>query len=136
MKAIFPAFAAGLLIAAMPATAAAPAPDAKAEAKLAKALAGRVPGKPVSCIQLHSIDSSEIFDHTAIVYHVGGTLYVNRPTSGLASLTNDDILVLKTSLSQLCNVDVIHLIDRGSHMPDGFVGLGEFVPYTKVKQGH
>jgi len=34
---------------------------------------------------------------------------------------------------QLCSLDTISLIDRGSQMHDGFVGLGPFVPYTRVK---
>jgi hypothetical protein len=71
---------AGLMLASsMPALAANPS-DARAEGGLAKALDGRVAGKPVDCIALHDMDSTEIFDHTAILYRtIGGKLYVNRP---------------------------------------------------------
>jgi hypothetical protein len=105
----------------------------KAEAKLAKALEGRIAGKPVSCISQHNITNSTVYDGTAIVYRVGSTLYVNRPRIGQTSLDSDDILVSRTYGSQLCNLDTIKLIDRSSRFQTGFVGLGDFVPYAKPK---
>jgi hypothetical protein len=109
---------------------------AKAEAKLAKMLDGRVAGKPQDCIFLPSIRSSRIIDKTAIVYEAGGTLYVNRPRNGASSLDDDDILVtdLHGSGSQLCSIDVVRLHDRTSFFYSGFVSLGEFVPYKRVRQ--
>jgi hypothetical protein len=57
----------------------------RAEAKLAKALEGRVAGAPVDCIQLRDIQSSRIIDGTAILYDTGTTLYLNRPASGASA---------------------------------------------------
>ena len=105
------------------------------DVQLQKALEGRVAGKPVNCISLSSTNSSRIIDGKAIIYQVGGRLYVNEPRSGAASLRDDDILVTRTFSSQLCSVDMVRLIDRGSRFPRGFVSLGQFVPYTKVKVG-
>ena len=104
---------------------------AKGEAKLAKMIEGRVAGKPVSCLPMHQIRSSRIIDRTAIVYEVGNTLYVNRPRQGATSLDRDDILVTKTSLNQLCSVDIVRLMDPVSSIESGFVSLGQFVPYKK-----
>jgi hypothetical protein len=104
------------------------------EIQLQKALAGRVAGKPTKCISLWGANSSQIIDGKAIIYHVGGRLYVNEPRSGAASLRDDDILVTRTFGSQLCSIDTVRLIDRASRFPRGFVSLGEFVPYTKVKK--
>lgn len=126
-----------LLIGAVPAIAQtaktdrAAAAQARYDAKLAKALEGRVAGEPVRCIDLRSIRSSTIIDKTAIIYEVGNKLYVNRPAGGASSLGSDDVLVTKTSGSQLCNIDIVRLIDRTSHFPTGFVNLGDFVPYSK-----
>ena len=106
--------------------------NSKNEAQLSAALAGRVAGKPVDCISLRDIRSSQIIDHTAIVYDTGrGQLLVNRPRVGASSPDSDDILVTKTYGSDLCSLDTINLIDRGSRFSHGFVGLGEFVPYSK-----
>ena len=110
--------------------------NSKNEAKLAKVLGDRVAGTPVDCIQQYEIRSTQIIDRTAIVYDVGGgKLYVNRPSIGAESLDDDDILVSKTHSSQLCSIDTIDLIDRGSHMRSGFVGLGKFVPYSRPPKG-
>ncbi|MFA6113537.1 MAG: hypothetical protein WC729_06080 [Sphingomonas sp.] len=116
-----------------PATARDHRENSKAEAQLAKALEGRVAGKPVSCISQHNITSSTVYDGTAIVYRIGSTLYVNRPRVGQTSLDSDDILVSKTFGSQLCSLDTIKLVDRAARFQTGFVGLGEFVPYAKPK---
>ncbi|MET0240446.1 MAG: hypothetical protein ABW184_11180 [Sphingobium sp.] len=107
--------------------------NAKYEAALAKAIEGRVAGKPVDCIQLRDIRSSRIIDDTAIVYDVGRTVYVNRPTSGATFLDSSDILVTDTRSSQLCSIDIVRLLDGSSRMMRGSVGLGKFVPYTKPK---
>lgn len=103
------------------------------EQQLAKILDGRVAGKPVSCIPLNQSQSTQIIDKTAIVYKVGSTYYVNRPTNA-DTLDSDDILVTKLYSSQLCRLDTVQLRDRTMpSMWNGFVGLQDFVPYTKPK---
>lgn len=122
-----------ILASALPATAASRLDNGRAEARLAKALDGRVAGEPVDCINLRDIQSSEIIDRTAILYRTGGgRLYVNYPRIGAESLDRDDILLIKTWDSRLCSIDIVRLIDQGSRFEHGFVGLGAFVPYVKV----
>ncbi|MCW0199518.1 hypothetical protein [Sphingopyxis sp.] len=124
-------------ILAAAATLAAPAAFAKdtrtPEQQLEKLLEGRVAGTPQDCINLAATNSSQVIDKTAIVYRVGNTLWVNRPRGGADQLGDDDILVTKTTSSRLCSIDTVELRDRTSHMYSGFVSLGEFVPYRKVK---
>lgn len=103
------------------------------DVQLQKILVGRVAGKPVNCISLSGSNSSEIIDGKAIVYRVGSRLYVNEPRSDAQSLHRDDILVTRTIGSQHCSIDTVRLIDRGSRFPRGFVSLGQFVPYSKIK---
>lgn len=106
--------------------------NAKGEAELAEMLEGHVAGTPVKCISTIQMRDSTIIDGTAIVYRAGTKLYVNRPRAGASSLDDDDILVTKLYGSQLCNVDKVDLVDRGSRSWRGFVTLGDFVPYTKA----
>lgn len=108
------------------------ATDRSPEAELARAVEGRVAGKPVDCINLRDIRSSRIIDRSAIVYEVsGGTKYVNRPTSGAPSMRSGLTLVTDTHSSRLCSIDVVRLYDSTSRMELGSVGLGKFVPYSK-----
>ena len=103
------------------------------DVQLQKALAGRVAGKPINCISLSGSNGTQIIDGKAIIYRVGGRLYVNEPRAGAESLRDDDILVTRTFGSQLCSIDTVNLVDRGSRFPRGFVSLGQFVPYSRVK---
>lgn len=115
---------------------AAPAADARTEQtgeeKLARMLEGREAGKPVSCIISSQATETRVIDKTAIVYRIGGTLYVNRPTNA-DTLDDDDILVTKLHTGQLCRLDTVQLHDRSSFFWNGFVGLQDFVPYRKAK---
>ena len=127
MRATLCLIGAMLMTAALPVQAARLAP----EARLAKALDGRVAGKPVDCIPLHQIQSSEIFEKTGILYKVGKVWYLNRPTSGATFLDSNDILVTDTHSPDLCSIDIVRLLDSTSRFPSGTLGLGKFVPYKK-----
>lgn len=101
------------------------------ERQIAKITAGRTAGAPVNCIQQNQIRSSQIISRTAIVYTMNnGTIYLNRPESGAAFLSRDDVLVTNTHSPQLCNVDIVRLLDSSSRTPSGSLGLGMFVPYA------
>jgi hypothetical protein len=106
-------------------------PKLTPQQQLDKLLAGRVAGKPTTCISLLDSHDTQVIDKTAIVYGWGRTLYVNRPTNA-SSLDDDDILITKiTGSSQLCRLDTINLRDRTSRAFSGFVVLNDFVPYTR-----
>ena len=131
MRTLIPAILAAAALAASPTVSA--KEKRTPEEQLSKLLEGRVAGKPSDCITLSSVDSSQVIAKTAIVYRDGSTLWVNRPRSGADSLGDDDVLVTKTTGSQLCSIDTVQLHDRSTHFWRGFVSLGEFVPYRKVK---
>ena len=105
------------------------------EQQLAKLLEGRVAGEPVSCIPLHRASNSRIIDRTAIVYDSGRTIYVNRPRHP-DSLDSDDVMVTRLHTSQLCRLDTVRLHDRSGFWFSGFVGLEDFVPYTRVARAN
>jgi len=120
----------GLLAATAPVQA---KPALSGEAKLAKALEGRVAGDPVKCVNLRQVNSTQIIDGVGILYDAGGTVYLNRPRSGAESLDRWDTLVTKLHTSELCSIDTVQLYDSTSRMQTGFVFLGDFVPYRRAK---
>jgi len=103
------------------------------EQELAKALEGRIAGEPKDCLYLPRVVNTRIYDKTAIVYDTGTTLWVNRPDSGASSLDDNDIMVTTPWNAQLCSVDIVRMVDRNVGFWRGSVGLGKFVPYTKVR---
>lgn len=111
-------------------------PKLTGEEALAKMLEGRTAGAPVDCISTQVNSSSRVIDKTAIVYGSGRKIYVQRPSIGAESLDDDDVLVTRLNGPELCSIDTIQLHDRSSGFWHGFVGLGKFVPYTKVKMAN
>jgi hypothetical protein len=128
MRKLLPLIAGALLVGG-----AAQAKPADREAELARALAGRVAGEPVQCIDLHRVRSSRIIAGTAILYDAGSVVYVNRPDNGAEQLNRWDTLVTRTPSTRLCNVDTVTLVDQGSRSFTGIVFLGDFVPYRRVR---
>lgn len=99
--------------------------------ELAKLLEGREAGQPVHCISYANSRDMKVIDGTAIVYGWGKTIYVNVPRDA-RHLDSDDIMVVRSSGSQLCDLDMVHTVDRNGLFTTGFVSLGDFVPYRKV----
>lgn len=122
-----------LLLLAMGAVVTGPALAAKDDpaAQLAELTKGRVAGKPQRCIDLSQAYDSQVIDKTTIAYRIGSTWYVNQLKSGANLLDSRNILVTHTFGSQLCELDNIRLVERYSGIPNGFVVLGQFVPYKK-----
>jgi hypothetical protein len=106
-------------------------PRMTGEEKLAKMLEGREAGEAVRCLPMGASDNLKIIDRTALVYGRGKTIWVNRPVNA-SQLDDDDILFRRSYTAQVCNLDIVQLLDRTSHMFAGSVGLSEFVPYRKV----
>lgn len=108
------------------------APAVSAEDQIAKAISGRVAGKPTNCLYQRDIRSTRIIDRTAILYEMNsGTIYVNRPTSGASFLNSNYALITNTHSSQLCSIDIVRLYDFVSRFEAGSIELGPFVPYLK-----
>jgi hypothetical protein len=124
-----------LLVAMAGSLLAAPALQAKpqrsGEEQLAKMLQGREAGEPRHCISTFGNTSLQIIDKTAIVYHDGRTIWVNR-TGNPASLDDDDVLVIRRYGSDLCRLDDVKAVARSTGMLRSQVLLEDFVPYRKT----
>jgi hypothetical protein len=106
---------------------------AEAKADLDEALAGRVAGRPQSCLPLSpgSINGPQIIDQTTILYRDGKRVWRNTLASDCPSLGQDDILVVEMNGSQVCRNDLFRPVDRGSRIPGAYCRFGDFTPYTK-----
>lgn len=104
----------------------------KGEQKLAKLLAGREKGKPVSCISLlRGRDDLKIIDDTALVYGRGKTIYVNY-TRDPSDIDDRDVLVTRRFGARICKSDIVTKIDPSSRFYSGNVFLADFIPYTRT----
>lgn len=125
-----------IALAAATAVLAGPAVQAKdkltPEQRLEKMLEGREAGAPRSCISNMDTRDMTILNGVAIVYRSGSTLWVNRPANA-KDLDDDDVLVTRIHGGQFCRLDIVRTFDRTSQFPNGFISLGEFVPYRRVQ---
>jgi hypothetical protein len=110
-------------------------PRQTGDERLAKLIEGREAGKPTSCLSSWETRELEVIDKVALVYGRGDTIWVNRPDNA-KSLDDDEILVTKTSGSQLCKLDIVQTMDRSAHFITGFVSLTDFVPYKRVAKAN
>ncbi len=99
--------------------------------------AARVVGEPVNCIPLQSIRESRVRDDWTIDFRTnGGRWYRNTLPNRCNSLGFERSFSYATSLTQLCNVDIITVIANtggGGPMNRGSCGLGQFTPVELAK---
>jgi hypothetical protein len=96
----------------------------------------RLVGEAQSCVQIHSINSTKIVDDHTIDFRMNGNKIMRNTLSGRCpGLKSADSFSYQTSMSQLCSVDIIHVLDNygGSFHEGAGCGLGKFQPIEVVK---
>jgi len=87
-----------------------------------------------NCVRLSAIRNTRIVDDQTIIFYMrGGNIFINRLPRRCNGLKRGDGYSYETSLSQLCNTDIIRVLERfGSALPRPTVacGLGFFQPTT------
>jgi hypothetical protein len=91
-------------------------------------------GKPVDCIQIRSIQSTNVRDDSTIDFVMNGKkVYRNSLPNSCPSLGFEKRFSYRTSMSQLCSVDIITVLwNAGPGLqPGASCGLGKFQPMEK-----
>jgi len=86
------------------------------------------------CIPLRSISSTKVVDDYNILFYMrGGDIYRNPLPHRCPGLRSERTFMYRTSLSQLCDLDIITVLyDNGfGFTPGPSCGLGRFYPITK-----
>jgi hypothetical protein len=87
-----------------------------------------------NCVSLSAIRSTKIVDDQTIIFYMrGGDIYINRLPRRCTGLKRGDGYSYETSLTQLCNTDIIRVLQRfGGAIPRPTLscGLGFFQPTT------
>lgn len=134
MKRMTPFLIAGLALAVAGCTANAQQGNNGHRSDIPKA---KVVGKAVNCLPLQTIRESQVRDDWTIDFRTnGGQWYRNTLPNRCSSLGFERAFAYQTSLTQLCNVDIITVIvNNGGPGPinRGACGLGEFTPVELVK---
>lgn len=86
------------------------------------------------CVSIRRIDRTEIIDDRNIVFHMQGKdIYLNKLPRRCPGLRISDSFSYRNTTGQLCNVDLISVLDNfGGELRRGpSCGLGEFFPITE-----
>jgi hypothetical protein len=90
-------------------------------------------GDAISCVQLQNIRSTRVHgDSTIDFYMTGGRVYRNTLPNSCPSLGFEERFLYKTSLSQLCSVDIITVLQSPGLSQGASCGLGKFQPVKLV----
>ncbi len=87
-------------------------------------------GDPVNCVQTSQIRSTRVIDDQTIDFQMrGGTLFRNTLPNRCPGLGFERAFSYRTSINQLCSVDIITVVVQGGGPQIGAsCGLGMFVP--------
>jgi len=94
-------------------------------------------GEPVDCIQINRITSTRVRDDKTIDFLLGSKIYRNTLPNRCPSLGFEERFSYATSINQLCNVDIIHVLyttGGGGLQKGAGCGLGQFQQVEKVEK--
>ncbi len=91
-------------------------------------------GKPVDCIALSAIRSTQVHGDSTIDFTTSGNrVYRNTLSQSCPGLGFEQRFFYNTSLTQLCSVDVITVLHSPGLSPGATCGLGRFQPVQLSK---
>ena len=109
------------------------APSAQADEHEDDGSAGRPEGAEL-CVSIPAIRKTRIVDDQTIIFYMrGGDLFINRLPRRCNGLARGDGYSYETSLTRLCNTDIIRVLQRfggAFPRPTTSCGLGFFQPTT------
>lgn len=86
-------------------------------------------GDPVDCVRLSDIRETRVRSDRVIDFYLNGRrVYRNTLPQSCPELGFEQRFAYKTSLSQLCSVDIITVLHGGPPMTGASCGLGRFQP--------
>jgi hypothetical protein len=107
-----------------------------ADAKPREIPAATPDGEAVNCLNTTRIRETRVRSDSVIdFYTLGGKVYRNTLPNSCPSLGFEEKFAYKTSTSELCNVDIITVLQSGGGLtPGASCGLGKFQPVQLAKK--
>lgn len=113
----------------------APVYNARAEAELQRALAGKVAGQPVSCLpSFRKHDMIRVDDDTILFRDGARRVYRNELMGSCNGLGSHAYALVTNTVGgsgRLCRGDIAQVVDISNGTTVGSCALGDFVPYTR-----
>ena len=106
--------------------------SAEAQAEFQKLTAGKVAGRPMTCLPHSRAGNMVPIDNRTVVFKDGSRVYVNH-LIGECSLLKSGFytLVTRSSGTGLCRGDIADVADLSTGSVLGSCAIGDWVPYTR-----
>jgi len=95
-----------------------------------RAVAGKIAGAPVNCIDRRRSSDFSVAGRYAIFRASPALTYVNEMSPGCDPGLSRQALIFRSTSSQLCRGEIAEAVDPLGGASGGSCTLGEFVPYT------
>ena len=117
-------------------TAAPPAPmrSVRAQTRYDQLLAGKVAGRPQSCLPSYNANDMVTIDDSTVAFKRGTrTVYVNHMQGGCTNLASGSYALLTHQFggAGLCRGDIAQVVDTLNHITVGSCVFGDFIPYSR-----
>lgn len=97
-----------------------------------KLIAGKVAGKPVTCIDTRFRQSQLSAYGNKLIYRISNKLvYVNETNGGCEGVARGDALISRQYQTRACSGDIATTVQLPPNIPTGSCALGMFTPYTR-----
>ena len=108
----------------------------RAENELREALAGKVAGRPVDCLQSGRSGDMRVIDDNTILFRDGRRTYVQAPRGGCAPLGSGHYTLVTHSFGGmgLCRGDIARVVDLQNGFTVGSCSLDSFVPFERPRK--
>ncbi len=104
--------------------------ETRTNAGLDRELAGLVAGPPQMCLNAQDRREMNGYGEMLVFHGAGGTRYVTQ-TTGCRDVGTNNILVTRTTGTQLCRGDIATTVDQTSRVQTGACSFGDFIPYRR-----
>lgn len=103
----------------------------KNDLEFRKALAGKVPGRPVDCLPSYRSSDMQVIDDNTILFRDGRTTYVQSPRGGCSPLGSGHYTLVTRSHGGmgLCRGDIARVVDLTAGFTVGSCAIESFVPF-------
>ena len=109
-------------------------PSPKAQMELARAIQGKVPGRPISCLPNYNANDMTTIDSRTLAFRVGSaTTYIVHLTPGCEMIDAGPYALLSRQFGGggLCRGDIQSVIDTLNRSTVGSCTIADIVPYTR-----
>jgi hypothetical protein len=110
-----------------------PIPSPSAQRAASTLLTGRVPGRPLSCLQHYNTNTMSVLDGRTIAFNTGRTVYVAHLTPGCEQIDGGPYALVSRQVGGigLCRGDIQQVVDTMNRSNAGSCTVAEIVPYTR-----